>query len=571
MAKIEGIKITNYRGFKEFETHFGITNFICIIGRGDSGKSTILDAIDKALSPRWNLSFHDTDFNNSNIDNPIELEVSIYNIPDELLQDDKFGLLVRFLTETGEILDDPLADENKESTQLLTIKLTVDKSLEPKWHVISKRPNQEDKEISSRDREKLNIFTISDYVDRHFSWSKGNPLYSLANKLNDNRIDESPLLEALRDAKEKIDSTTFEKLDKPLKKVVTTAKNIGVDITDASSTIDFKDISVNDGKVSLHSGKTPFRLKGKGSKRLISLAIQTELTKNDGTILIDEIEQGLEPDRVQHLAKYLKANSNTQSIITTHSRDVIVELVATDIFRVKSEVGSLYRLEGNLQDAVRRNPEAFFCEAVLVCEGATEIGVCRALNQHRISLSKPNAALLGVRFADGGGDEMIKYAKAFKNAGYRTCLYCDSDKDSTNDKKAELEAMGITVIDCENGLSFEKQLLKDLSWKGIKELLAYKIEDLEEQGVSNSLLAVKSSVQSKCDFALNENWMDMDSLKLRKAIGEAAGGLNKSKGWFKRIDHGESAGGICLKNMNTPSSTSLGQIFDKLSKWIDND
>jgi len=556
MAKIEGIKISNFRGFREFECHFGETNVICLIGRGDSGKSTILDSIDKALSSRWNLSFHDTDFNNSDSETPIEIEATVYNVPEEFLQDEKFGLFVRFLANTGEILDDPLDDRTTEATQLLTIKLTVDKSLEPKWYVISKRPNQEDKEISARDREKLSVFFISDYVDRHFSWSKGNPLYSLLDKKNS----ESPLLGALREAKEKIDTSPFTNMEEPLKKVVKKAKDFGINITDASTTIDFRDITLNEGKVSLHSGKTPFRLKGKGSKRLISLAIQSELTNNGGAILIDELEQGLEPDRAQHLAQTLKANTNTQLIITTHSRDVIVELAATDIFRVVRGQNSLFRLDEKLQGAVRRNPEAFFCESVLVCEGATEIGVCRALNQHRISNAKPNTAFLGVRFADGCGTEMIEYAKAFKKAGFRTCLYCDSDEENANFQKDELRELGITIVDCDENLSFEQQLFQDLSWNGVQKLLKYRIEESDSQ-------AVKQSLQTKCAISLGEDWINADSPELRSAIGAIAG----AKSWLKRTDHGEYVGQIFLSGQNIPYGTGFAQIFTKLSNWIDND
>lgn len=567
MAKIEGIRIANYRGFSEFECHFGESNFICLIGRGDSGKSTILDAIDKALSSRWNLVFHDTDFHNGNIEKPIELEVTIYNVPEELLKDEKFGLYVRFLAKTGEIFDDPLAKETDGCTQLLTIKLSVDNNLEPKWCVISRRPNQEDKEISSKDRAKLSIFSITDYVDRHFSWSKGNPLYSLVPKNYGQDADESPLLDALREAKGKIDSSAFANLDEPLKKVIAKAKDFGIDIKDAITTIDFRDLTINEGKVSLHSGKTPFRLKGKGSKRLISLAIQSELTNNGGAILIDELEQGLEPDRAQHLAQSLKANSNTQSIITTHSRDVIVELDATDIFRVKSGQSSLLRLDKQLQGVLRSNPEAFFCKSVVVCEGATEIGLCRSLNQSRIIKEKPNAAFLGVRFADGHGAEMIKYAKAFNEAGYRTCLYCDSDEPNAQGKKTAIKELGITIIDCEDGLSFEKQLLKDLKWEGVIELLKYRIEELDQQGVDDYPQAIKNSIQSKCDIQLSDTWMDNESIELRTAIGEVA----ELKKWFKRIDHAEFAGNICITGENIPSATGFGKILSKLSSWIDND
>ena len=55
MSHIKDISIQNYRGIKNLYQDFGDEKFIVLIGRGDSGKSTILSAIHAVLSP--NLSF----------------------------------------------------------------------------------------------------------------------------------------------------------------------------------------------------------------------------------------------------------------------------------------------------------------------------------------------------------------------------------------------------------------------------------------------------------------------------------------------------------------------------------
>jgi predicted ATP-dependent endonuclease of OLD family len=54
MAKLERLIIKHFRGIENFEQRFkgGIT---CIIGRGDSGKSTILDAISYVFSQSWGV------------------------------------------------------------------------------------------------------------------------------------------------------------------------------------------------------------------------------------------------------------------------------------------------------------------------------------------------------------------------------------------------------------------------------------------------------------------------------------------------------------------------------------
>jgi len=83
MARIHelkiSIKISNFRGIKTFSEKFG-KNFICLLGRGDSGKTTMLDAISYVLSPNWNLSFYDSDFFEVNVNNSIEIEVSLLDM-----------------------------------------------------------------------------------------------------------------------------------------------------------------------------------------------------------------------------------------------------------------------------------------------------------------------------------------------------------------------------------------------------------------------------------------------------------------------------------------------------------
>ena len=62
--QIVEVDIKNFRGIKTFKQSFYNKKLVCLIGRGDSGKSTILDAIAYALSPNWNVPFNDNDFYN---------------------------------------------------------------------------------------------------------------------------------------------------------------------------------------------------------------------------------------------------------------------------------------------------------------------------------------------------------------------------------------------------------------------------------------------------------------------------------------------------------------------------
>lgn len=61
MARIRRVEIAGFRGIKNLSwcPNPGIS---CLVGPGDSGKSTILDAIDLCLGARRNAQFSDTDF-----------------------------------------------------------------------------------------------------------------------------------------------------------------------------------------------------------------------------------------------------------------------------------------------------------------------------------------------------------------------------------------------------------------------------------------------------------------------------------------------------------------------------
>ena len=75
LSNILKLNIENFRGIKSFSETFD-KNFICLIGRGDSGKTTILDSIYYVLYPSYILQFYDTDFFNAVITHPIKIEAT---------------------------------------------------------------------------------------------------------------------------------------------------------------------------------------------------------------------------------------------------------------------------------------------------------------------------------------------------------------------------------------------------------------------------------------------------------------------------------------------------------------
>lgn len=555
MAKIHTLEIKNYRGIKCFKHVFNTSNFICLIGRGDSGKTTLLNAIAAVLSPNWNYTFYDTDFFEGDINTPIEIIASLKDLPTELLTENKYGLYKRILGKNNEIIDN-IDNNSEESVDILTIKLEVKKDLEPKWYVINNRINQKEIEISANDRTKLNAFMVSDYLDRHFTLSKGSPLYSLlknsdfeeeiGDKITDSNINIKKLVN---------ENNFFDFLEIYIERIKKTAQKIGLSADELTAMIDFKENLVKEGNIALYNKLIPYRLSGKGTRRLLSIAIQLELINEGGIVLIDEIEQGLEPDRVKFLVKKLnELNKNGQIFITTHSSNVIEELNAENIYLMRRDSKNLINFDNDFQACLRSNPSSFFGKKIIVCEGKTEIGICRALNKFREKKNNLNFETIGIGLADGRGANLYLYSKKFKEAGFDVCVLCDSDVEDKT-QKDELISSGILIVDYDKGNSIEDQVFNDLPWKKINDLIE-KIKRAREDDSSDLSEQIKNDIS---------NLIKNDTPENRKKLAKIA----KDGKWFKRIDFGEILGQIWFDSLPELNNTTLKTQYEKLNEWID--
>lgn len=190
MSHIKNIKIRNFRGIKELSQDFGNEKFIVLIGRGDSGKTTILSAIYAVLSPSWNMAFSDLDFYNQDTSQPINIELTLKELPDVLIKESKYGLYIQ----------NDLDEDVKNEDLSIIINLTVDETLEPHWVVKAREGSDiDDKPISAMDRALLAVNYITDYADNQFAYNRQSPLYTLTKtRLEDGHTIERVKSELIR-------------------------------------------------------------------------------------------------------------------------------------------------------------------------------------------------------------------------------------------------------------------------------------------------------------------------------------------------------------------------------------
>lgn len=549
MSHITRLSIKNYRGIKELTHDFGNEKFIVLIGRGDSGKSTILSAIYAVLSPSWNMTFSDLDFYNQDTTNPIEIEATLKELPNGLLTESKYGLYIQ----------NDFDEDGRQDELSIIIKLTVDETLEPHWVVKAREGSDNDgKPISGADRALIAVNFITDYTDNQFAYNRQSPLYALTkSKLAGNRTIERVKSELIRSmASSASEKDLLQPLNAPLEELKQAAEKLGLNVTDLCAQLDIKENPYTGNSISLHDNSLPYRLHGKGSKRLMSIAIQSEMTEQGGIVLIDEIEQGLEPDRITTLVRILKNTKYGQVFITTHNSNVVAECDCQNLFVRLHNSTNLLNVSMDLYACHRYNPNVFFAKQVILCEGDTEQGFLQAIDNWLLSNKFINFSSLGIVIANvGGGANMYVYALRLNELGYKTCIFADNDKPQEfKSKKDECEKKGIVSFLCEEGNCMEKQLLKDLSLNGISNII-----QCDQKNFPKTHVIQSSKLKDQIEKSSNQDQQQ----KIRNEIANRS----ITDKWFKHIQGGEFIGNVFIQDWNNIKESYISKTIVALLNW----
>ena len=225
--------------------------------------------------------------------------------------------------------------------------------------------------------------------------------------------------------------------------------------------------------VGLFDGDAPLSQFGMGSQRLLSMGLNISAAPGEAVLLIDEIENGLEPYRLRNLINEFRLEHGVsgQIIMTTHSPIVVAECTIDELMVVHSVSGvtNAFSLKGDdleanksIQAEIRRNAEAFLSRRIIICEGKTEIGFIRAVDRYIASTKNYRMAYKGVGTADGNGSSIFKCADILSSCGYDICILMDSDKDSEDTEKQRMRSAGIPVFDWDKPNAFEEQCFIEL-------------------------------------------------------------------------------------------------------------
>lgn len=543
--QIRQLKIRNFRGVASLDWK-PTRAFCCLIGPGDSGKSTVLDAVEAALSSRW-FSFTEPDFLGCNTANSIEIEATVGELSRALKSDERFGLYIRGWTTAGELRDEPEDDDEP----VLTVRLTVDATMEPAWEMVCDRMD-DPRTLSNRDRALFGLVRLAGEDARQLAWGQGSVLSKLT---GDSTEAAGRLAEAYRSARDSAKLGEIESLADAAGAAEGFAKSLGAYVQGSYEPgLELGRSGLSSGSIALHDSGVPLRLAGLGTRRLATLAIQKSAIAEGAIVLVDEIEHGLEPHRIIGAISQLKADQAASAaagkaighiLLTTHSDVALGEAGSDSLHVVSTSRPSRFAavIAPSSPEAInpllRFTPRALFARRILVCEGNTEVGMLLGLREFWPArhANKP-IEQMGAAIADGNGAQASAMAMLLAELGFQTAIYRDSDDPLTAEQSAKLALYGIPVFEYGGGLNTEQAIFNAASDDRVQELLDYARSERGEDFVNNNV-ATKTGenvATVKLAFDCWELVTTMNGAQLREAIAAVAaakGEKKEKKPWFK--------------------------------------
>ena len=561
MADIRHVSIKNFRGISSLEWYPN-PGINAVIGTGDSCKTTVIEAIDLVIGAR-RATFTDTDFYDVDTKKPIIIDVTVGNLPRELLNLEIYLRFMRgFADAFPEVWDEPLDG----TEPVLTLRLKVGEDCDPVWSLFSERVDPADlpRDMRPDHRSQVSAQRIGATVSQHLAWGPRSVLMRLSDtkgKL------ASVLANANRAARQEFTIDDAKELKPAIDAARSVAQTMAVaGAIDAEAALDARSVNVTNGAIALHNGKgVPLRALGLGSARLLAAGLQAAAAADTPILLMDEVEHGLEPHRIARMLHSLgskSANPAQQVFLTTHSPIVLRELSSSQLWITKRRKDGSVTLSnlGNFPEAqgiLRELPEAFLSPSVLVCEGATEVGICRGIDLYETDAARSSLALRGVALADGKGSSQWGRALGLATLGFRVGLFRDSDAPPPPDE-AKFIAAGGVVFKWDQDYATEQQIFSSIPLDQIPALIII-AETHKTMSVISDNLGSAGYKKEDCE-RLKTSPLDGD----RQALGLVA----KKSAWFKRVDISEMVGREILGPNLDRCEGTLSTTMAALAAWI---
>ncbi len=532
---IHRLAIERFRSIKALSWH-PAKGVNVVLGGGDVGKTTILDAIALLLSPTNPATLADTDYHARDIQAGFIIE-AIVSLPadSEINQQTKASWPWDW---NGIEALVPSLDGEMQGVPVYRLRVRGTEDLELAYEVV--QPDGTTDTLSTGLRRNIGLVRLSgdDRNDRDLRLVQGSALDRL---LSDKAL-RSRLASEL--AKSDVAEQLTDCAKAALKALDTVFKT--------KSLPDELDLAITGGQglsVSALIGLTakregvqlPLSSWGSGTRRFAALAIAEQNQGEAPVTLVDEVERGLEPYRQRALMKSLQ-DGKSQVFVTTHSPSAISAASDATLWYVDhaGRIGQLaYAAVARLR---KTDPETFLARLAVVVEGATEFGFASFLLEKAFVSSLHQH---GVHVTDGGGHEStLGLLEALVTGGLRFGGFVDDENKHPTRWQKLAQKLDKLLFQWPSGC-IEENVIKLLPDDKLEALLTDPEDD--KTGMRLRTLAERLDIIEK-DFASikAKAGSELKALMLAAASGTVPEGKTAEKKhfqsqgqtWFKTVEGG---------------------------------
>lgn len=507
-----------------------------ILGGGDVGKTTILEAIALLLSPTNATTVSESDYWQRDSSQEFLIEAVI-----SLSEASGINTQKNFSwpwTWNGTDAVQPAAKEEGEALPdaddpVYRVRVRGTTELELAWEIV--QPNDEADHLSVSVRRKIGVIRLSadERNDRDLRLVYGSGLDRLladgalrariGKRISELDLERS-LSEAGKDAIGELDKRLVgSALPHDLKLGLTTSHGLSIGAL----------IGLLAKK---HEVSLPLANWGAGTRRMVALEIASAAEKEASITLVDEIERGLEPYRLRKLVRMI-SDEKGQAFITTHSPVAIACTEKAQLWYMDGigNIGALPR--GKIVSQQRRDPETFLAKVAVVAEGPTEVGFLRFLLEKAFRSAPLD---YGVRVCDGQGNSaMLELLETLSASGLLFAGLADNEGTDPGRWQALKQKLGDRLLQWRDGCT-EQHVIAEIADDQLPDLLkdaegAYDGDRLrtiaERLGIQDKRLA---SIQQ----ALADQGKTLRQLIVAAAIGSKEGApIGDEKPWKKHSRH----------------------------------
>ena len=537
---IRRLTIDRYRGIKHMVWH-PQPGLNVVLGGGDVGKTTVLDAVALLLSPTNAAILTDADYWCRDFENGFCVE-AVMSLPEScgINQQTKNawpwewdGTEPKLPTCDSEAV----YGNNAESVYRLRVRGTPEFDLV--FEVV--QPDGTTDHLAVAVRRGIGLVRLSgdDRNDRDLRLVQGSALERLlSDKTLRARLSQGLAKTDIEDGLRAEARTHIQNLDEAFQKqALPTGLGLGLTGSQGISISALIGLTATKDCV-----KLPLTSWGAGTRRLAALEIAAVHQGEHPITLVDEVERGLEPYRQRILLSELQERGS-QVFLTTHSAAVISAASSATFWYIDS-ANAIGRLPNSVDLHRSRDPETFLARIAIVAEGATEVGFVRSILERAID---NDLLRYGIWVTDGcGNDHTLKLLEGLACSGLVFGGFADDEgRDLTSWERVRAQ-LGDLLFRWPKGC-IEENIIQLLPIDTIDDF----IKDTDgDSGERLRTLAERLEISEKDYLVIKSKAPDLKSLIIEAATGsipdnkkDAERGEKKAlkkhaEKWFKNVEGG---------------------------------